>query len=132
MRTMIFAAALLAPLAAVAGGGMKPGQYEYSMKMEVPGMPVAMPGTTFQHCVTQADMDKGQQFNSQQNRDCQLKNLKQSAGKATFDIACKDGTTGTGEYTFGADSMTGKTTMDRQGQTMIMNLSARRTGECSK
>jgi len=130
MRKTIFAALMLAALAVAADGGMKPGRYEYSMKMEVPGMPVAMPGTTFQHCVTAADMDKGQQCNSQQNRDCQLKNLKQSGGKATFDLACKDGTTGTGEYTFGGDSMTGKTTMNRQGQVMVLNMAAKRTGDC--
>jgi hypothetical protein len=130
MKKMLLAAAALCPVLAIAGSGMKPGQYDYTMKMEMPGMPMAMPPTTFHHCVTAADVDKGQQFQSQQNKDCEMKNLKQTAGKATFDIACKDGTTGTGEYTFGGDSMTGKTTMNRQGQPMVVNLSAKRTGDC--
>lgn len=125
--------ALLLPAAALAAGsGMKPGQYEYTMKMDMPGMPVAMPPMTVQHCLTQADLDQGRQYENRQHQDCEVKNLRQSPGKASMDLACKDGTTGRGEYTFGNDSMTGKTTMTRDGQAMVMNMTARRTGDCRK
>ena len=126
----VAALALALALPAFAGDGMKPGQYEYTMKMDMPGMPVAMPPQTFQRCVTQADVDQGRQFNSDRSRDCEVKNLKQSAGKASFDIACKDGTTGKAEYAYGGDQMTGKTVLNSQGRTMTMNLSSRRLGTC--
>ena len=120
-------------LAVSAADGMKPGNYEYTVKMEMPGMPFAMPPQTINHCLTQADVDKGKQYqtnNDQDNGGCEIKNMKQSAGKATFDMACKDGTTGKAEYAFTKDSMTGKTVMTREGQPMNMNMSAKRTGDC--
>jgi len=111
---------------------MQPGLWSYTVKMEMPGMPFAMPPQTFQHCLTQADVDSGKQYRDQQNQDCQVKDLKQSAGKASFAMTCKDGTTGTAEYAFTPTSMTGKTIMNRQGQTMTMNMSAKRSGDCAK
>lgn len=113
-----------------AGDAMQPGKYEYTVRMEMPGMPFPLPPQTFQNCVTQADIDQGRQYNDRQNKDCEVKNLKQSAGKATFDVACKDGTTGKAEYTYGGDQMTGKTVLTSQGRTMTMNMASRRLGAC--
>ena len=134
MNKVAAIAALLLPFAAAAADGMKPGMYAYTVKMEMPGMPFALPPQNFQHCLTQADVDKGKQYDNQSERgsDCEVKNLKQSAGKATFDLACKDGTTGKAEYTFTGDGMTGKTVMTREGTPMTMAMSAKRSGDCSK
>ena len=121
----------IAPAATAADPAtMQPGLWSYTVKMEMPGMPFAMPPQTFQHCLTQADVDSGKQYRDQQNQDCQVKDLKQSAGKASFAMTCKDGTTGTAEYSFTPTSMTGKTVMNRQGQAMTMNMSARRVDAC--
>src|SRR5262245_42912544 len=128
MKKLAIVAALL-PLAALAAdGGMKPGQYAYTVKMEMPGMPFQMPPQQFQRCVTQADVDKGKQYDNQSDRnsDCEVKNLKQSGAKTTFDLACKDGTTGTAEYSATGDGMTGKTVMHRKDmpQPMTMAMTA--------
>ncbi len=109
---------------------MKPGLYDYTVKMEMPGMPFAMPPQNMQSCLKQEDVDKGKQYQSQRDQDCEVKNLKQSAGKASFDMTCKDGTTAHAEYTFSGTSMSGKTVMNRQGQAMTMNMSAKRVGDC--
>ena len=129
MRYLLLA---LAAVPAAADQAMQPGLYDYTVKMEVPGMPFAMPPQAFQHCLTQADVERGTQYQDQQNKDCEVKNLKQSAGKASFDVACKDGTTGTASYAFTATGMTGKTVMNHQGQAMTMNMSAKRSGDCKK
>jgi hypothetical protein len=124
---------LALPVAALAADqAMKPGLYDYTVKMEMPGMPFEMPAQKFQHCLTQADMDKGKQYDNQSDRgsDCEVKNLKQSAGKASFDLACKDGTTGKAEYTFSGDGMSGKTVITREGTPMTMAMSAKRAGDC--
>ena len=113
-------------------GTMQPGRWNYTVKLEMPGMPFAMPPQSFQHCLTQADVDSGKQYQDRQNQECQTKDLKQSPGKASFTLVCKDGTTGTAEYSFTPTSMTGKTVMNRQGQAMAMNMSAQRAGECKK
>jgi len=132
MKRLVAIAVALLPLAALAADGMKPGMYAYTVKMEMPGMPFAMPPQNFERCVTQADVDKGKQYDNQSDRgsDCEIKNLKQSAGKTTFDLACKDGTTGKAEYTATGDGMTGKTVMTRDGTPMTMAMTAKRSGDC--
>ena len=94
MKKPAVLAALLIPAAALAAGGMKPGNYEFTTKMEMPGMPFAMPPMTAQHCLTQADIEKNEQYRTDRSQDCRISNLKQSGGKTTFDLSCKDGTTG--------------------------------------
>ncbi|MGQ0586710.1 MAG: DUF3617 domain-containing protein [Gammaproteobacteria bacterium] len=111
--------------------GMQPGRYDYEVKMEVAGVPYAMPAQKFQSCVTQADADAGKQYRPPRNeQQCEVKDLKQSAGKASFTMACKDGTTGTAEYAFTPTGMTGKTVITTQGQAMTMNMTAKRIGDC--
>ncbi len=127
----LLAIAILLPAATLAADKtMKPGMYDYTVKMEMPGMPFAMPPQNMQSCLKQEDVDKGKQYQSQRDQDCEVKNMKQSAGKASFDMACKDGTTAHAEYTFTDTSMTGKTVMNRQGQAMTMNMTAKRVGDC--
>jgi hypothetical protein len=128
--TFVAIATLLPAAALAADTTMKPGMYDYTVKMEMPGMPFAMPPQNIQSCLKQEDVDKGKQYQSQRDQDCEVKNLKQSAGKASFDLACKDGTTARAEYTFTDTSMSGKTVMNRQGQVMNMNMTAKRVGDC--
>jgi hypothetical protein len=132
MRIAYGLALLALPAAALAADTMKPGMYDYTVKMEMPGMPFQMPPQQFQRCVTQADVDKGKQYDNQSDRgsDCEVKNLKQAAGKTSFDLTCKDGTTGKAEYAFTGDGMTGKTVMNREGTAMTMAMSAKRVGDC--
>jgi hypothetical protein len=113
------------------GAGMKPGNYEYTTKMEMPGMPFAMPAMTMKHCLKQEDIDKNRQYNSEQNKDCEVKNMKQSGSKTTFDLACKDGTKGSAEYNVTDTGMSGKTVMRTgDGEDMTMNMTAKRLGDC--
>jgi hypothetical protein len=125
-----FGLAALASTAALAADTMKPGLYDYTVKMEMPGMPFEMPPQKMQSCVKQEDVDLGKQYQTQRDQDCQVKNLKQSAGKASFDMTCKDGTTARAEYTFSDTSMSGKTVMNRQGQVITMVMNAKRAGDC--
>ena len=121
----------LATAALAADQAMRPGLYAYTVKMELTGVPVAMPEQNFQSCVKKEDVDKGMQYRPPRNeQQCEVKDMKQSAGKASFTMACKDGTTGTAEYAFDENGMTGKTVMNTKGQAMTMNMTARRVGDC--
>lgn len=122
--------ALAAVPALALAADMKPGSYEYRVQMEMPGMPFTPPAQTFKHCLTQAELDQGRQYSDPNNKDCQVKNLKQSAGKASFDVACKDGTTGKADYTFDGTSLSGTTVMNSGGHTMTMKMSSKRVGDC--
>ncbi|MGH8531077.1 MAG: DUF3617 domain-containing protein [Nevskiales bacterium] len=137
MMRMTIAVALAAGLAshvAVAAeeSTMKPGQWEYTMTMEMAGMPVAMPPTTYTHCLTQADLDKGAQYEAGDQKECEMKNLKHSASGASYDMVCKNGSAGHYDFTVMDTSMQGKGSMTVQGQEMKTNFSAKRTGDCTK
>ncbi len=137
MKRMTIAAVLTSGLAAHAANAaeqstMKPGQWEYSMTMEMSGMPVAMPPTTYTHCLTQADLDKGTQYEAGDQKECEVKNLKHSASGASYDMVCRNGSTGHYDFTVTATSMQGEGTMTVQGQEMKTDFSAKRTGDCTK
>ncbi len=126
---MVLAAGL--PLLAQAEKpAMKPGLWEYTMKMEMPGMPFAMPPITTKRCLKQDEIERGDQYARDEKNDCQLKNLKQGSGSASYDVSCKDGSTGHYDFTYGGDSMTGKGVTDTQGHKMTTNITSKRLGEC--
>ena len=128
------AAALAAVPALAAESTMQAGQWEYTMKMEMPGMPVAMPATTYKHCLTQAEIDKGEQYKTGDKaggqQECEIKNMQHSGKGASYDIVCKDGTTGHYDFTTSGSSMQGKGVMKVQGQEMTTSFSAKRLGDC--
>jgi hypothetical protein len=108
MRNARLAAALAATFACVAvyagpfdafKGKVKPGLYEYKTEMDmgaIPGMPPGMgkQSHTFQHCVTQADVDKGENMGNTDRggkpmpSNCEIKNVKASGNTASYTMSC--------------------------------------------
>jgi hypothetical protein len=127
---------LALPALAADKNSPQPGLWEYTMKMEMPGMPFPMPPQTFQHCLTQADVDKGNLAQDpNQKSECQVQNLKQAAGKTSYDVVCTGDHPTQGHYDFTATAatLTGVGTLDLGGgQSMKQNLTAKRAGDCKK
>lgn len=121
-------------LPASAGGpAVKPGEWSYSVKTEMPGMPFAMPPVTFKHCITEKEVADGKAYQQDpKNKDCKTENLKQTSNSASYDVVCTGKNPMTGHYdvTFTDDSMTAKGTMNMQGQTMKNTTQAKRIGDC--
>jgi hypothetical protein len=111
---------------------MKPGQWEYSTRMEMPGMPMALPPTVVQHCLKAEDVAAYRNFQPENPGACEMRNLKTSGNTVTYDMECKGehAVSGRYEFTTTASSMQGSGTMQMQGQQMTMKLSARRLGDC--
>lgn len=132
MATLLVTA-MLPGLASAAD--MKPGLWEYTSKMEMPGMPFAMPPQASRQCLTQADVDKGKvgaDPAGQQQNGCQVKNFKQSGNKLSYDVAC-EGSTSHAEFTTTATTMEGITMTDAgDGQKMTMRMTGKRIGECQR
>ncbi len=132
-------------------GRMKPGEYEYTIAMEMgkmPGMPegmqgMKMPGTVFKHCMTQKDIDEGgqkvlnQKGGGEKNApDCEIKNAKQTATGTSFKMVCK------GQMQMEMDTVltflpngfksTSNVTMNHGGQPMNMtqNTQVKLLGPC--
>jgi hypothetical protein len=74
-------------------GKMKEGMYEYTMQMDIPGMPAGMAKApmTIQHCVTPKDLDQGNFAKSANEKDCKFEDVKVSGNTATYKMVCAGG-----------------------------------------
>ena len=103
-----------------------PGEYwEVTNKMEIPGMPFAMPPTTSKVCIAKG-MENDPK-NTSGNKDCQVSDVKTVANKASWKVRCvQDGEvmTGKGEQTTTANGYTGKMQLSGKsgGEDINMNM----------
>jgi hypothetical protein len=115
---------------------MRPGNWQVTMKMSIPGMKMEMPPMTMSHCVT-ADMVKDPQSaipkGPNANNDCKVSDYKFTDNTASYKMVCTKPTpmTAVGEMKYsGTDAYTGTMTMDSSGQKMTMSYDAKRLGDC--
>lgn len=117
-----------------AGPNMKPGLWEVTVKMEVPGMPMAIPPMTTQHCITKEDPVPRTQKPSEE---CEITDQSVSGDTVTWRVRCKSGgmtTVGTGNITYQGDSYRGSIQMQmseggRPPMNMTQTLSGKRIGD---
>ena len=128
-------------------GKMKEGMYETKMDMDMGNMPGLPPGmgkhsTTYQHCVTASDIEKGSATNRGRdgkgpNESCEVKNMNVSGNTATYTMTCtKPRMTADNKITFSGNGyvMDMNMSMDQGGQTMNMkqHLESKYIGPCTK
>lgn len=126
--------ALASPALAYGAAGMEEGNWEVTMKMEMPGMPMAMPPVTHNQCVQKNDVVPDM---SQRGQDCVLKDQKIAGNTVTWQMQCKgaDGTMdGKGRITYNGKTYEGlmQATMTRGSDVMTINyqMQGRHTGPC--
>ena len=131
-------AALCALGARAASPDMQPGMWEITTRMEMPGMPVAVPPQLVRHCYTKKDLEDGKNAvpSNKQDPNCRIKDYALKGNTATWSMECtgENAMSGTGTMTFAASSYSGsmKTRIKQGGQTMDMMQSwtGRRVGDC--
>ena len=109
---------------------MEQGQWEFTLEIEMVGMPMKMPPSTYKQCIT--DDDPVPQ-NSQPGEQCTVKNMKRKGDTITWDIVCDTGagkSTGTGEVRYQGKKMTGSMKMQTQGMTMVTKMKGHWIGPC--
>ncbi len=127
--------AVPAATTALAAPNLEEGNWEINAKMEMPGMPFAMPPVKHNQCMTKKDFMPD---NSRKGEDCKVLEQKLAGNTLTWRIQCrgKDGTMdGEGRITYAGKTYEGtmKARMkDKGGETMEMNFqyNARHTGPC--
>ena len=105
-------------------------RYRVTTKMEMVGMPMAMPAHTNEVCGPKSSSSQSM-VPHQDN--CQVLDFTIAGNKASFRMVCtgRGAMTGTGEFELlGADGYRGKITVDVQGQQMIMSFDGKRIGDC--
>ena len=131
---VLFLALASAALPALAAPNLEEGNWEITTKMEMPGMPFAMPPTKHNQCMTKKDFVPDQ---SRKGQDCKMTDQKVSGDTVSWHMVCKDrdGTTeGDGKITYKGKSYDGQMQMrmNQKGENMAMNMSfsGRHTGPC--
>ncbi len=105
-----------------------PGEYwEVTTKMDMPGMPMAMPATTQKVCVAKGGANDPR--HTSKDKDCEMSDVKVSGNKSSWTVKCNrrgEEWTGKGEQTTSGDSYKGSMQMSgksRSGRDMNMNMS---------
>jgi len=148
MKTVsVIALAMLATVAVIAQSGMRPGQWEMSMQMQMPNMPnmpagFQMPVQKMTQCITaEQAKDPAGAVPRQTGRgrgagkdDCKMSDHKTTGNTTTFTMACTspEKMTGTGEMTFGDDSFTQTMKMVMAQGEVTMKTTGKRIGDCTK
>ena len=125
---------VLLPAAVPAADGIRPGMWEITSAMEVPGMPMGMPPTTVKHCYTKEEVKDEKKMISR-DKDCTVTDFKRSGSKVAWKMKCTGKNSGTfsGESVFSGDSYTSAMKMETEGnkgRTMNMKVNGKRTGNC--
>ncbi len=134
-RPLFLIAALFPAAAACAAPNLKDGMWEITGKMEMPGMPMAIPPTTHTQCLSSKDAVPQK---PEKNQDCKMTSLKTEGDSVAWAMQCRSGETvldSAGKVTYRGDSMNGTLTMNvkesAQGAMQITyRMSGRRVGEC--
>jgi hypothetical protein len=106
--------------------------WEISSKMEMQGMPMAMPAQVNRVCVGKNRKDEDL---VPRQSNCRVVDSKRTGSKYTYRMECagNDPMTMVGEMTFGANAYDGqmRMTMTKTNDTMNMAVSGKRVGDCT-
>jgi len=128
---------LLFTLVALPGAAAAQGTdelWEVTSKMEMAGLPMAMPPQTNQVC---RPAGKADEETVPKNQDCRMTDVRRAGNRTTFTMVCegKDKLTGTGDIVSDPGSYRGtmrlRGTMDGQPMDMTQSFSGRRIGPCT-
>lgn len=135
----LFAAFVLlsvAPAASAADSVVRPGNWQISFQMDIPGLPVKMKPITVTQCVTEEDAADPNKSLPSQSRDenCKVVDHKVEGNKVSWSVKCdgQEEVATTGELTFGTDSYDGVVRVNSGGQQMTSKIKGKRLGDCTR
>lgn len=107
--------------------------FDVTSKMEIPGVPIAMPAQTHRVCV-----EKGDASMVPKREGCTVADVKRAGSTVTYRMTCKDGRndyTASGESTTAPNGYQGKMRMagkvEGEQMEMAMAYSGTRAGNCT-
>ncbi|MBI3222785.1 MAG: DUF3617 family protein [Nitrosomonadales bacterium] len=105
--------------------------WEVSSKMEMKGMPFAMPAQSNNVCIPKGQ-EKDPNRSVPNDKNCKMSDVKVSGNKMTWKMQCegKDAMSGSGEMTYGPGTYSGKMNMHSKEGDMVMAYDGKRIGSC--
>lgn len=136
-RSTFFAAALAAAVSAApavpafAAPQMTPGMWEYTVKVEMPGM--NMPGNTVKQCYTPADVADSRKA-LPVDKHCDVSDMKTEGNTVSWKMRCggPQAMSGSGTMTLEPTRTSGIIKMSTQGMNMTEHIEGKRIGDCAK
>ncbi|MFH1807734.1 MAG: DUF3617 family protein [Pseudomonadota bacterium] len=117
---------------------MKPGKWETTIEVEMPGMPMKMPPIKAVSCATEKDLVPS---TAQKDQDCKVLKQKITNSTVEWTVSCKDPkggvATGEGKVTYSGDSYQGQMVMTIGGgaqgtMKMLYKMQGKHLGACDK
>ena len=132
---LVLVCALALPVFA-ATSPVKPGKWQVTMEMDMPGMPMKMPPTTITHCVTKEQVEHPESTIPKGARDqnCTVSDFKVDGNTVTWSMKCegKEPVTGTGKITYDGDTYDGMMKLHVRDMDMTTKYKGKYLGECDK
>lgn len=127
VRTPLLALLAAVPAAALAAEPKaEPGVYwEQTVEMQMMGF--SMPPQTAKVCMPKAAWDRPPKAGDGDDN-CQMTDVKRTGSRLQWKVKCKDGTSGSGDMTYGPSTFQGTTTMNTGGQTVHMAMKGKKLG----
>ncbi len=132
--SLLIIAGIISLSIAGSGPNMKPGKWEITSTVDMPGMPAGMiPPTKIIQCMTKSDMVPQA---SPESGKCKAPKVKKKGNTVSWTIVCKNqGVTSKmkGSITFKGTTFKGKMIIDtgnKQQPKITTNMSGRRLGAC--
>ena len=118
----------LAVSVVTAQGPMRPGNWESTVQMQMPGM--SMPAMKDARCVTAEQLKDPVKSLPSAAPGCSMSDDTASGNVITWTIACKE-MAGTAEITFKGDTYEGQTNVTSP-HAMVIKMSGKRLGDCTQ
>ena len=125
-----FVASLFVSPTQAAEINMEPGMWEWSMTMEMPGMPMAIPPAVDSSCTTRDDLIPK---TTGENKDCKMLENQVTGNSVQWKMECNSAGSkalSDGEMTYAGTTANGKIMVSTQGMVMTTKVKGRRTGAC--
>ena len=129
---LVAVCALAVPM--FAASPVKPGKWQVTMEMEMPGMAMKMPPTTITHCITKEDAENPEATLPKTSKDgkCKISDYKMDGNTVSWSMTCegKEPMTGSGKITYTGDSYDGSMKMKIGDHEMNAHYTGKRIGDC--
>jgi hypothetical protein len=116
---------------------LRDGNWEVTVQVQVPGMPMKMPDIKDVRCLTRDQLKDPSlampSASPDSNNDCKVSDYKATGTKATWTMACTVPMpiSGSGEITYAGDTYSGSMTLATGGGDATMKFTGKRLGDCT-
>jgi len=133
IRTIVLLVVVAALALPTLAGPQKPGKWQTTVKVEMPGMPMQMPAITHEVCITPQEAEKPEPPRSPRQQDCTISDYKIEGNTVSWKMSCpKSNMTGDGKMTYTGDTFDGLMHAKMGDQEVTTHYTGKRLGDCDK